>query len=71
MGSEMKAPGSKPPPDMASLMMELARIRRDVEGQSEPRKPIGVKFWLTVTAIVAAVVWSMFGGPCSPPGGVP
>jgi len=58
-------------PDMAALMMELARIRRDVEGMPEPRKPIGARTWLMIAAVIAAVAWSMFGGPCSPPGGVP
>lgn len=68
-GSPAKA--AKPEPDMASLMMELARIRREIEGQSEPKKAVGFKGWLLVAAIAAALVWWMLGGPCVPPRGLP
>jgi len=61
----------KPPPDMAILMLELARIRRDVEGQSEAGRRAGLRTWLLLAAVVAALAWSVFGGPCAPRGGVP
>ena len=61
----------KPPPDMASLMLELARIRRDVEGQVEPARRSGGKIGLLLVFLIGALLWSIFGGPCLPPGGVP
>ena len=59
---QTKAP--LPAADMAVLMMELARIRKDVEGQKDPRESAGPKGWLMAAILLASLVWSFFGGPC-------
>jgi hypothetical protein len=59
---QTKAP--LPAAEMAVLMMELARIRKDVEGQKDPRESAGPKGWLMAAILLASLVWSFFGGPC-------
>jgi hypothetical protein len=58
----------KPKPDMAALMLELARIRREVEG-AEPPRPGRKVVWLSLAMVLGAVLLSVFLGPCRPPAG--
>ena len=55
------ADGERPPPDMASLMMELARIRRDVEGQAEPGQKASWRAWVLLALTLGALAWWLFG----------
>gem|GEM_PF-3031692 len=57
------APG-KPPPDMAALMLEIARIRREVEGSDiRPRRPRVTGMVVRLVALLA-VGWLLSQGPC-------
>lgn len=54
----------KPPPDLSALMVELARIRQEVEGAERPsrrRSPAGVLFRV---AVLMALGWALTLGPC-------
>ncbi len=53
--------GGRPTPDMASLMMELARIRREVEGQAEPGRKASWRAWVLLVLTLGALAWWLFG----------
>ena len=62
-------PGGKDPVDMATLMMELARIRREVESGEPERKGRGVAAWVVGTLVAAALLGLLSRGPCRPAAG--
>jgi hypothetical protein len=56
---------------MPALMMELARIRREVDAQAASKRTSIGRILLLAAVLVASLIWSMLGGPCGPPGGPP
>jgi len=57
------APG-KPPPDMAALMLEIARIRREVEGSGPPPRRRGLAGMAIRLVAILALGWLLSQGPC-------
>lgn len=67
-GGTPPAADGKPRPDMAALMMELARIRREVEGTEEARPARKAAAWMIAALLAGAVVLLLMQGPCRVPG---
>lgn len=56
-------PPERPPPDMASLMVRLAEIRREVEGTSPARRRVNPAIWGIGIAVGLLLATLLFGRP--------
>jgi len=64
-GASREPVSGRPPPDMAALMLELARIRQEVEGAEPPSRRSWSLGLLVRLAGILLLGWLLSRGPCS------